>query len=833
MGLIVLPMSPLSFRTTAVCSADVVVPAIQTTTDANKVSSTGTPSVSGGLDLFYTVTVEVGKQTAHVEINIQYVSQSSLEVGFPGVPSDMSKFVSNVTASSDTSSLSVQYLDKDIWSIASPGTLQDVTVGYDIAKIVPFGTVLPWTSSGTEAAVYMNDLGGLLMGEYFFMVPVGATANSIKLKFALPADWQLVCPFVNHGTYFEVPKVTDNLISNFVHRQGIYFGEMRFYSEKAVGDCMVKFGVLAADQSWNTTTALTTQQDVDLFAERTALAVKKLTEIFGDNPYPVCSMYTNFCSDQSGTYSYPGTREIAGGYQYWPSGRYDELIGHLLYSWLSFPTGRSGETPALALDFISKGLGESYLGCRTAYQLTGDKAYLGELYQYYLVYKRALNTAYMSKYEIGQSYYKGAVFGIYLDDLIQKETNNLKSIEDVYGYLYRKYKNTDHCIQIPELQAVVDAVTGKDHTAIFNKYVYGDEEIPVQGIIQPYEESFDAFLKELESDDWGREYHGYAISAFMDIEMAIPLASHIPVGLLIDSYYKDFAKYIFANYSVDALTKADVETSLGKLTGQDCTGFFDRWKDSYGELTLDEMKDWLRSYMPYAPQGLAGTFQRGGVTLNWNSVQQRYGSGYYLITGYALYKGSSPCSESFLANVGTNTTYTDTSVVAGQTYYYCVKSIEDQPFGDGQHMSSEPSAELTVVYQQPAASTVMVLQIGARTFTVDGKTNTLDSPPVIKNGRTLVPIRAIIEALGGTVGWDGAARKATVTLGSTSLQLWIGKSAATVNGTSTPIDSTNAKVVPEIINGRTMLPLRFVSENLGAAVGWDQSTQTITITYAP
>ena len=127
--------------------------------------------------------------------------------------------------------------------------------------------------------------------------------------------------------------------------------------------------------------------------------------------------------------------------------------------------------------------------------------------------------------------------------------------------------------------------------------------------------------------------------------------------------------------------------------------------------------------------------------------------------------------------------------------------------------------------------TLLVLQIGNSLFTVDGNPSTLDSSPIIKNGRTLVPIRAIIEALGGTVDWDGTTRKATVTLGDTPLELWIGKSSATVNGITMPIDSSNAKVVPEIINGRTMLPLRFVSENLGATVGWDQSTQTITITY--
>ena len=137
----------------------------------------------------------------------------------------------------------------------------------------------------------------------------------------------------------------------------------------------------------------------------------------------------------------------------------------------------------------------------------------------------------------------------------------------------------------------------------------------------------------------------------------------------------------------------------------------------------------------------------------------------------------------------------------------------------------------TAVRNTTKKQIVLVLHIGKSAFTINGSSKTLDSSPVIKNGRTLVPIRAIIEALAGTVGWDATTKKATVTLGKKTIALWIGKSAATVNGVSTPIDSTNAKVVPEIINSRTMLPLRFVTENLGATVGWDQNTQTITITY--
>ncbi len=125
----------------------------------------------------------------------------------------------------------------------------------------------------------------------------------------------------------------------------------------------------------------------------------------------------------------------------------------------------------------------------------------------------------------------------------------------------------------------------------------------------------------------------------------------------------------------------------------------------------------------------------------------------------------------------------------------------------------------------------IILHIGNKTFTVNGESRTLDSPPIIKNGRTLLPIRAVIEALNGSVSWDASTKKVTVSLGSTTIELWIGKSIAKVNGADVHIDSANPKVVPEIINSRTYLPIRFISENLGATVDWDSETQTITIYY--
>jgi len=126
--------------------------------------------------------------------------------------------------------------------------------------------------------------------------------------------------------------------------------------------------------------------------------------------------------------------------------------------------------------------------------------------------------------------------------------------------------------------------------------------------------------------------------------------------------------------------------------------------------------------------------------------------------------------------------------------------------------------------------TVLVLRINDPTMIKNEETKIdLDSPPVIKNSRTLLPMRAVAEALGAQVNWNEAARKVTITSTGTSIEMWIGKNLAYTNGKQVLIDPQNKNVVPEIINGRTMVPVRFVAESLGATVSWDEKTKTITI----
>jgi hypothetical protein len=108
----------------------------------------------------------------------------------------------------------------------------------------------------------------------------------------------------------------------------------------------------------------------------------------------------------------------------------------------------------------------------------------------------------------------------------------------------------------------------------------------------------------------------------------------------------------------------------------------------------------------------------------------------------------------------------------------------------------------------------------------------LEAAPYIKGGRTMLPLRAISEAFGGDIVWDPVDRKVTVKLGGHTVLLWIGKSQADVDGKKTPIDAANTAIVPEIVAGRTFVPLRFVAESTGLDVIWNADARSVTIRRA-
>ena len=107
---------------------------------------------------------------------------------------------------------------------------------------------------------------------------------------------------------------------------------------------------------------------------------------------------------------------------------------------------------------------------------------------------------------------------------------------------------------------------------------------------------------------------------------------------------------------------------------------------------------------------------------------------------------------------------------------------------------------------------------------IDGVAHYFDVMPVIMDGRTLVPMRGIFEALGADVAWDDATKSATGVKGDKAVKLTIGDTKASVNGEDKTLD-----VPAQIIGGRTMVPVRFISESLGESVAWDDKVKTVII----
>ncbi len=127
-----------------------------------------------------------------------------------------------------------------------------------------------------------------------------------------------------------------------------------------------------------------------------------------------------------------------------------------------------------------------------------------------------------------------------------------------------------------------------------------------------------------------------------------------------------------------------------------------------------------------------------------------------------------------------------------------------------------------------STSQQIILQIGNPIMSVGGKQQELDpgrgTAPIIIDGSTMVPIKAIAEAMGGSVSWSGEERSISIMMGSKQVKLFLDNTTA-YSGTQ----RVTLTVPPQVYNERTMVPLRFVGEQLNSLVEWDGSSRTIKI----
>lgn len=113
--------------------------------------------------------------------------------------------------------------------------------------------------------------------------------------------------------------------------------------------------------------------------------------------------------------------------------------------------------------------------------------------------------------------------------------------------------------------------------------------------------------------------------------------------------------------------------------------------------------------------------------------------------------------------------------------------------------------------------TIVEMQIGRKSISVNGNLAQKDAAPVIQNSRTLVPIRFITESLGGAVAWNGESKEVTLLLDGKEIKMTIGKTLEKYG------------VAPVIMDSRTYVPVRFVADALGTQTSWNEAEKTVTL----
>lgn len=157
---------------------------------------------------------------------------------------------------------------------------------------------------------------------------------------------------------------------------------------------------------------------------------------------------------------------------------------------------------------------------------------------------------------------------------------------------------------------------------------------------------------------------------------------------------------------------------------------------------------------------------------------------------------------------------------------------DETPAEDGTPTDETPPAVVPPVedepQQQPVDKAAAKFVIGEKKCRLNGVEVDLDVAPYLKDGRTYLPVRYAVQALGigdGGIQWNGDEGIVTINDGSRTLKLLIGSKIMYAGNLPVTMDAA-----PEIAEpGRTMLPLRWVAEALGAEVEWDAGRQTVTV----
>lgn len=158
-----------------------------------------------------------------------------------------------------------------------------------------------------------------------------------------------------------------------------------------------------------------------------------------------------------------------------------------------------------------------------------------------------------------------------------------------------------------------------------------------------------------------------------------------------------------------------------------------------------------------------------------------------------------------------------------------IKSQTQLPFGfdlDAGSVSAPSQMEIRVYNKENSQVASKKFPLSSQvSMVIDGKEPAFEQPPVIRNGNTLAPVRAVLEAMGAKVSWDDETRTVTAQRGSTTITMKIGQNFMMKGN-----EKVNLEEPAQLVGNYTMIPARAAGEAFGGAVSWDAKTRTVTVT---
>ncbi len=209
------------------------------------------------------------------------------------------------------------------------------------------------------------------------------------------------------------------------------------------------------------------------------------------------------------------------------------------------------------------------------------------------------------------------------------------------------------------------------------------------------------------------------------------------------------------------------------------------------------------------------------LKLDWSQSKK-----YKDCKNFRIYKSTDPLafpSEPVADNI-TGFSYIDYSPTNSTCYYYVAPIVED---ANPLISNIQPVEYDKIVLKFEVGYNLMTVNnLNERIIDLPVTDSSNETKPLIIDNRVMVPARAIIEILGGSADWNSKEEKITIGLNDKKIEMWVGEKEYKCNGSVKNMD-TGAMIV----NGRTMVPIRFVAESLGCDVDWLDNLNKVIITY--